>query len=160
MHYIFHYRGTIMSDKKLKPGFYEQVISEHFAKQLEHVDNRFKEIEPIDQTEASTVLSGYLKDIVTQGLESAKDTGESEGDATGLQRQIVLANKIIKLIQEETNNEELKESLVDKKGEELLTLLDSQNTIRVVNANAKIPRPQTSLAETSLYRSQTRTANV
>ena len=140
-----------MSDKKLKPGFYEQVISEHFAKQLEQVENRFKEIEPIDQTEASTVLSGYLKDIVTQGLESAKDTGESEGDATGLQRQIILANKIIKLIQEETNNEELKESLVDKKGEELLTLLDSQNTIHVVNANAKIPRPQTSLAETSLF---------
>ena len=140
-----------MSDKKLKPGFYEQVVSEHFAKQLEQVENRFKEIEPIDQTEASTVLSGYLKDIVTQGLESAKDTGESEGDATGLQRQIILANKIIKLIQEETNNEELKESLVDKKGEELLTLLDSQNTIHVVNANAKIPRPQTSLAETSLF---------
>ena len=44
-----------MSDKKLKPGFYEQVISEHFAKQLEQVENRFKEIEPIDQTEASTV---------------------------------------------------------------------------------------------------------
>ena len=93
MHYIFHYRGTIMSDKKLKPGFYEQVISEHFAKQLEQVENRFKEIEPIDKTEASTVLSGYLKDIVIQGLESTKDTGESEGDATGLQRQIVLANK-------------------------------------------------------------------
>ena len=140
-----------MNNNKLFPGFYEQVINEYFAKQLEQVENRFKEIEPIDQTEASTVLSGYLKDIVIQGLESAKESGESEGNVTGLQRQIVLANKIIKLIQEETNNEELKESFVDKKGEELLTLLDSQNTIRVVNANAKIPRPQTSLAETSLF---------
>ena len=140
-----------MDDKKLVTGFYEQVINEHFAKQLEHVDNRFKEIESIDQTEASSVLSGYLKDIVIQGLESAKDSEESTSDTNGLQSQINLANKIIKLIQEETNNEELKESLIDKKGEELLTLLDSQNTIRVVNPNAKIPRPQTSLAETSLF---------
>ena len=140
-----------MDDKKLKAGFYEQVINEHFAKQLEHIESRFKETEKIDQTEASIVLSSYLKDIVTQGLESAKDTGETEGETTGLQRQIVLANKIIKLIQEETNNEELKESLVDKNGEELLTLLDSQNTIRVVDASARIPRPQTSLSETSLF---------
>jgi len=140
-----------MGDKKLAPGFYEQVINEHFAKQLEHVESRFKEIEAIDPTEASSVLSSYLKDIVMQGLESAKDTEETGIDTTGIQRQINLANKIIKLIQDETKNEELTESLVDKKGEELLTLLDSQNTIRVVNANAKIPRPQTSLAETSLF---------
>ena len=66
-----------MNNNKLFPGFYEQVINEYFAKQLEQVENRFKEIEPIDQTEASTVLSGYLKDIVIQGLESAKDSGES-----------------------------------------------------------------------------------
>ena len=144
-------RGAIMGDKKLAPGFYEQVINEHFAKQLEHVESRFKEIEAIDPTEASSVLSSYLKDIVMQGLESAKDTEETGIDTTGIQRQINLANKIIKLIQDETKNEELTESLVDKKGEELLTLLDSQNTIRVVNANAKIPRPQTSLTETSLF---------
>lgn len=86
-----------MNNNKLFPGFYEQVINEYFSKQLEQVENRFKEIEPIDQTEASTVLSGYLKDIVIQGLESAKESGESEGNVTGLQRQIVLANKIIKL---------------------------------------------------------------
>ncbi|MBR4908673.1 MAG: DUF3427 domain-containing protein [Acidaminococcaceae bacterium] len=140
-----------MDDKKLSPGFYEQVINEYYAKQLEHVDSRFKEIESIDQTEASSVLSSYLKDIVTQGLESAKDTEETKSNTTGIQRQIVLANKIIKLIQYETKNEELAELLVDKKGEELLTLLDSQNTIRVVNANAKILRPQTSLTETSLF---------
>ena len=69
-----------MDDKKLKAGFYEQ-----FAKQLEHIESRFKETEKIDQTEASIVLSSYLKDIVTQGLESAKDTGETEGETTGLQ---------------------------------------------------------------------------
>ena len=74
-----------MDDKKLKAGFYEQVINEHFAKQLEHIESRFKETEKIDQTEASIVLSSYLKDIVTQGLESAKDTGETEGETTGLQ---------------------------------------------------------------------------
>ena len=61
-----------MNNNKLSPGFYEQVINEYFSKQLEQVENRFKEIEPIDQTEASTVLSGYLKDIVIQGLESKK----------------------------------------------------------------------------------------
>lgn len=140
-----------MDDTKLTAGFYEQVINEYFAKRLAHIENRFKETKKIDQTEASTVLSGYLKDIVAQGLESAKDTEEATGDATGLQRQIELVNKIIKLIQDETHNDELAESLVDKKGEELLTLLDSQNNIRVVNANVKLPRPQTSLAETSLF---------
>ena len=46
-----------MNNNKLFPGFYEQVINEYFAKQLEQVENRFKEIEPIDQTEATTVLS-------------------------------------------------------------------------------------------------------
>ena len=30
-----------MDDKKLKAGFYEQVINEHFAKQLEHIESRF-----------------------------------------------------------------------------------------------------------------------
>ncbi len=140
-----------MDDKKLVTGFYEQIINEYFAKKLKNVDSSFKEIKAIDQTEASSVLSGYLKDIVTQGLESAKGSEESKSDALGLQRQIDLTNKIIKLIQEETNNEELKESFVDKKGEELLTLLDSQNNIRVVNPNAKIFRPQTSLAESSLF---------
>ena len=90
-----------MDDKKLVTGFYEQVINENVAKQLEHIDSRFKEIESIDQTEASSVLSSYLKDIVTQGLESAKDTEESKSNTTGIQRQIALANKIIKLIQDE-----------------------------------------------------------
>ena len=55
-------------EKRIQPGIYEQVINQDFAEKLAQIADKFKDITPIDQEEASGILTAYLRRIVDQGL--------------------------------------------------------------------------------------------
>lgn len=129
----------------LKPGLYEQVISKSLGQELANDINKVKVISPIDTAEASTILSKYIGEVIARGLENIKDNG---GDIQG---QVDLLNKIVNTIVTETGEVDLELFTVDERAEQLLALLDKENSVYALNEKAEIIRPQTSIAQSSLF---------
>ena len=138
-------------EKRIQPGIYEQVINQDFAEKLAQIADKFKDITPIDQEEASGILTAYLRRIVDQGLAITAEQAGKKDKVQRLAAQIALANQIIELIQQHTANEDLSGERIAPEGEQLLALLPEQNNLRVLSPKAAIPRPETSLIETSLF---------
>ena len=94
-------------EKRIQPGIYEQVINQDFAEKLAQIADKFKDITPIDQEEASGILTAYLRRIVDQGLAITAEQAGKKDKVQRLTAQIALANQIIELIQQHTANEDL-----------------------------------------------------
>ena len=80
----------------LHHGLYEQVINKQLKDKLRTIEEARKSTAPIDEAEASKVLTKYLSDVVQKGLDNVADNG---GDISA---QIALTNKIVELIQNTT----------------------------------------------------------
>ncbi len=129
----------------MKAGLYEQVISIGLARELDRATGQLKSVAPIDSAEASKVLSKYIADIIEKGLDNVKDRG---GD---IKTQVDLANKIVQTIMTETKEEYFAVLSVDQRAEQLLALINMQNTVYAVNERTEIIRPKTSIAQSSLF---------
>ena len=129
----------------LKSGLYEQVIYRELAKELDVDMDKLKSTVPIDSAEASKVLANYIAEVIEKGLDNVKDNG---GD---LQTQINLVNMIVRTIGKETGETALEMLTVDMHAEQLLALLDKRNSIYTLNDKKEIIRPQTSIAQSSLF---------
>ena len=101
----------------LSPGLYEQVINTALNRELSEIPDARKSVAPIDRAEASKVLAQYLADVVQKGLENVADNG---GD---ISTQIGLANQIVTLIQNTTQEADFASLSVDQRAEQLLALL-------------------------------------
>ncbi len=128
----------------LHDGLYEQIISKALDAELADSD-KISETASIDSEESSKVLAKYIADVIEKGLENVKDNG---GD---LYTQVGLANKIISTIISETNETEFDSMSVAERAEQLLSLFDRKNSILAVNEKAKVTRPETSIAQSSLF---------
>ncbi|MDD6346731.1 MAG: DUF3427 domain-containing protein, partial [Lachnospiraceae bacterium] len=129
----------------LKKGLYEQVVNKEIEEELHDLPDAVKHVEKIDTAEASSVLTQYLSEVVHKGLDRmARDD---------ISAQIELANKIVKLISQETAEEDLQELTVADEGEQLLALISEDDPlVRLGQKKAKdIPRPETSAAHSSLF---------
>jgi hypothetical protein len=80
----------------LQNGLYEQVIHQWLAQELDGAVGKIIRREVIDKAEASRILSKYMAEIIEKGLDQVIDDG---GD---IQEQILLSNKIVSLIKQET----------------------------------------------------------
>ena len=100
---------------------------------------------PIDSAEASKVLAKYIAEVVEKGLDNVVDNG---GD---INSQVTLANRIISTIISETKESFFDEMSVAERAEQLLALFDKKNNIFALNEKAKITRPETSIAQSSLF---------
>ena len=130
----------------LSPGLYEQVINIALNRELSKIPEARKSVAPIDKAEASKVLAQYLADVVQKGLENVVDNG---GD---ISKQIGLANKIVNFIQNITEEADFATLSVDQKAEQLLALLREQDPRLAVGKTAAVlPRPETSIAQSSLF---------
>ena len=125
-------------------GLYEQIINKGLDSELS-VTDKLSQTAPIDSAEASKVLAKYIADVVEKGLENVKDNG---GDLT---TQVELANKIITTIMSETREADFDELSVAERAEQLLALFDRQNSRFALNEKAEITRPETSIAQSSLF---------
>ena len=128
----------------LKDGLYEQVINKKLDTELSGTD-KLSQTAPIDTAEASKVLAKYVAEVVERGLDNLKDNG---GD---LDDQVALANQIIKIIMAETKEEEFNSLSVAKRAEQLFALYDRKNNIWALDEKAQITRPETSIAQSSLF---------
>ena len=126
----------------LESGLYEQVINKELGAAIDNADDKDCSTAPIDNAEASKVLSKYISDIIEKGLDAVADNG---GD---INSQIALANKIVSTVIAESGEEEFSAMSVDERAEQLLSVLDKMHTGTSKNT---LPRPETSIAQSSLF---------
>ncbi len=130
----------------LHHGLYEQVINHALSSELSNIPEARKEVAPIDKAEASKVLAQYLADVVQKGLNNVIDNG---GD---ISTQVSLANQIVELIRNTTKEADFAALSVDRRAELLLALLrESDPRLAVSKTAADIARPETSIAQSSLF---------
>ena len=130
----------------LHPGLYEQVINNALTSELSDIPDARKSIAPIDKAEAAKVLAQYLADVVQKGMENVLDNG---GD---LSAQIELANQIVALIQNTTQEADFAALGVDQRAEQLLALLREHDPrLAAGKTAADLSRPETSIAQSSLF---------
>lgn len=130
----------------LHPGLYEQIINNALTSELSGIPDARKSIAPIDKAEAAKVLAQYLTDVVQKGMENVLDNG---GD---LSAQIGLANQIVTLIQNTTQEADFASLGVDQRAEQLLALLREQDPrLAAGKTAADLSRPETSIAQSSLF---------
>ena len=128
----------------LHDGLYEQIINKGLDSELSR-SGKLSQTAPIDTAEASRVLAKYVAEVVERGLDNLKDNG---GD---INAQVALANQIINTIIAETNDSDFDSLSVAERAEQLLALFDRQNTIWAVDEKAQVVRPETSIAQSSLF---------
>ena len=128
----------------LRNGLYEQVINKRLDEELSVTDKLFQTA-PIDSAEASKVLAKYAAEIIEKGLDNVKDNG---GDVFS---QVELVNKIVSAIISATKETDFEEMSVSDRAEQILALLEKKNSIFSVNEKAGITRPETSIAQSSLF---------
>lgn len=128
----------------LHDGLYEQIINKGLETELS-VTDKLSTTAPIDSAEASKVLAKYIAEVVEKGLDNVADNG---GDVSS---QVALANRIISTIITETKENELDEMTVAERAEQLLALFDKKNNILSLDEKAAIIRPETSIAQSSLF---------
>ena len=128
----------------LHDGLYEQIINRELDAEL-GVTDKLTSTAPIDSAEASKVLAKYIAEVVEKGLDNVVDNG---GD---INSQVTLANRIISTIISETKESSFDEMSVAERAEQLLALFDKKNNIFALNGKAEITRPETSIAQSSLF---------
>lgn len=122
----------------LKLGLYEQVINEGIERELNALpDGIDSNCADIDKAEASVILAAYLSQQAEALLDQLSDKG--------LDFQVDLVNRMLASAQDEESSQ-----LVSKPASQLLSLRDT-TLDRVTRARRGIPRPETSLAQSSLF---------
>ena len=130
----------------LQSGLYEQVINNDLSSKLAAIPENRKAVALIDKAEASKVLVQYLADVVQKGLDHVVDKG---GDVS---TQIGLINQIIDLIQDATKEADFAALKVAPRAEQLVALLwEADPRLAVGKTAADIERPETSIAQSSLF---------
>lgn len=128
----------------LKDGLYEQVINRSLDNELA-VTDKLIQTAAIDPAEAAKVLAQYITGIVEKGLQNVRDNG---GDVSS---QVELVNKIISSVVSETQEDGFDSMSVAERAEMLLALMERKNSIQALNEKAEIIRPETSIAQSSLF---------
>src|SRR5699024_5616648 len=97
----------LLFEKKMQIGLYEQLINKLVSAQINALDKELFFIKEtnIDKAEAAKVLGQYLGNVVRSAL------GIIKGD-NSIERQIELANKIIRLLKEELGQQDFEDDLI------------------------------------------------
>lgn len=125
-------------------GLYEQIINKGLDTELSGTDKR-SQTAPIDSAEAPKALAKYVAEIVEKSLNNVKDNG---GDITS---QIELVNRIVSTIITEAKEADFGTLSVAERAEQLLALFDKKNNVLALDERAEIIRPETSIAQSSLF---------
>lgn len=125
----------------LKPGLYETVLTEGMKNALDHQMDFHQETGPIDEEEASKILANFLAEKIEKRLAQLKEKG--------LQSQIELTNQLVEVLQE--TDQSTGDVLVDDSAQQLLGLTEMKDSLYAVDQKAKLIRPESSLAISSLF---------
>jgi superfamily II DNA or RNA helicase len=131
----------------LSLGIYEELINKIISKKINDTnsDNFYIKTTKIDKLEASSILTKYVSKIIKFGLDLAN------GD-NSIEKQIILINKIIILLENEIEKEDFNKNLIDINGSLLKAILPKidSNIIDFEN-NLKKITPYTGLIQSELF---------
>ena len=132
----------------LKTGLYEQIINKKINSEINTLDTDKYLVKQtnVNKAEASKILSDYVAKVVQKGLDNISDKSNN-----ALMDQIALVNDIINIIQNKTEENDFTELAVDNRAEQLMALIDKQNTTYAISEDTEVVRPVTSLANSSLF---------
>ena len=139
----------------LRNGIYEQIVNQEISNEIAEINQSDKEITtaPLDVEESSKVMAKYISEVTEKGLDHIREKGGS------LKMQAALVNKIIDIIKNETNESDFDVFTVahDSRNDEnqcikeLLAVMDCRNSTLALGEKHEIVRPETSIAESSLF---------
>ncbi len=128
----------------LKPGIYEELINALMRDELESSRSRFvPEIITIERNEAIEVLSRYLTDFLRRTFSGMRNNDDD------LLILIHLVNKIVRMVGEDLLNSDASKYNVVNPLKKLLSLIEFTDRDR--KGSKEIRRPETSIAQTSLF---------
>ena len=127
----------------LQNGLYEQVINKGLEEELSRSD-QLRDTAEIDKAEAPKVLAKYIAEMTERGLLNLQDNGGN------IQDQIALVNRMIQTLQSDSGKTEDHDS-ISERAEQLLALGDSRTGTSVVKGKLAAIRPETSIAQSSLF---------
>lgn len=143
----------------MEHGIYEQVISNKLKSELDRIPEDNKFIEHIDSIEAPSILSDYVGKAVKKYLQKVSEKVEN-GDASvdtsninekNLAKQVRIVNELLGMLDDSSDE------LVSDRGEQLKAISYDEARIRLSGITAtKLPRPETSIANSSLFTSSGR----
>lgn len=127
----------------LEEGLYEKLINDSLAKELASTDPFEFEIRTaeIDAAKSPEILAKYVAKVLEKRF---REISETEHD-DALEKQVEDVNKVLDAVgisQDES---------VPKSAEQLLSFFNKQNSVLAVNPKASLVRPETSIAESSLF---------
>ena len=129
----------------LKPGLYEQIISQSLSRELASVSDTCKHVEKLDAAEAPQALAGYVAEAVRATLEAMPSDTEEQSA-----QRIVLVNRVLDVLSQQ--REDISEKSVDDRAEKLMQILQENDPSRITGMTAaKMPRPETPMAVSSLF---------
>lgn len=123
----------------LKTGYYERVISRDIADLLDSETKRKVLSSTIDREEAAKILAKYIAEVLEKKLVQLKGDADDK-----LYAQIDYVNDLLGRLGGEAFS-------VDVRARLLLAILDKQNSIHALTDSAEVIRPETSLAQSSLF---------
>ena len=130
----------------LKTGLYEQVLNEALVHALAEIPTDRKAFKTIESAEAPKILAQYVAGLVQRGLENLSDKDKSLAD------QIGLVNRIIGQIGASIGEPWPPECEVAAQAQLLRAVLREQSPLQMnVKSASDLPRPETSLAQSSLF---------
>lgn len=129
----------------LKSGLYEQVINKEIDAELSVLKDKFSQTASIDKAEGSKILAKYIAEIIEKGLDNVRDNG---GDVLA---QVDLANKIVTTIIDETKEAGFDVFKISERAQQLLALMDKNDSALLLNEKVRVTRPETSISQSSLF---------
>lgn len=131
----------------MQQGLYEQLITKLISSKLESLDKQQFYIKEtiVEKSEAAKVLSQYLGGIINIALRSI------EGDGA-VERQIEVANRIIRLLLEELRNTDFEDNLIEVNGRILNAVFSKIDApFSDFDKHLKEITPYTRLAQSELF---------
>lgn len=121
-------------------GIYEQVISEKLNLNLEEENENINiKKDDIQKEEAKVILSKYIQEVTKQSLNLIKNKDLNE--------QVNICNKIINYLSKQTQDEDIKDSIIHKDAQILLSIENKKDN-SIINKNI---RPITPISQSFLF---------
>nr|MDA3852981.1 DEAD/DEAH box helicase family protein [Bacteroidales bacterium] len=131
----------------MEQGLYEQLITNTIKSKIDSLETTkyFIDTTTVDKSEASVILSNHLSSVVKIALDSLK--GENK-----LTKKIKITNQIIEFLDEEIDNDFIKEDLVDTNAQILNAIyLKTNNDYSDFSKRLKEITPYTRLSHSELF---------
>ena len=143
----------------IKEGLYEQIINEEVLENLNELDKEKYIIdkEKLDNEEARAILAQYIESVIRKALNYVRDKAKEDNEK--LLKQIEACNKIVYILSEVSNEDDIKKYKISENGEMLTALYSKINNKRAISKEKAI-RPVTPISQSSLFTGATMEPNM